>query len=347
MTIGPRLVSERIQVEDSLEAINELLYQRGLTDGLPIVPPTEERVLEMLGGRHLEAQEVVAVLPPAGAEATLEKIAISAVMAGCLPPYLPVVVAAVKAMAEPQFNLYGIETTTNPVAPLAIINGPVRTELDINCGRNCLGQGRRANAAIGRAIRLVLMNIGGSLPGVTDTAVQGMPGKYTFCFGENEETSPWEPLHVERGFDAGVSTVTAVGATGTTNILDGGSQTADGLLRTMAGSMTILGCNHYVSWPPGEPLLVMSPEHASRLTKDGLTKGDVKRALFERTSVPLASYSLEVQERMRQRGRGADGRIYIAERAEDIMIVVAGGPGTHSVFMPSFGNTIAVTKPIL
>ncbi|MEA3154612.1 MAG: hypothetical protein QOK44_2201, partial [Betaproteobacteria bacterium] len=176
-----------LEVSDDLEEAYAALYKRRLTDGLPVIPPTDERVGRMLAGLPLEPTRVIAALPPSGGLATVEKIAINAVMAGCLPDYLPVLVAAVGAMAEPQFNLTGIQTTTNPVAPFVLINGPVRQDIEVNCGAGALGPGWRANATIGRAIRLILINIGGATPGDVDKSILGMPGKYTLCLGELEE----------------------------------------------------------------------------------------------------------------------------------------------------------------
>ncbi|MBI2906816.1 MAG: hypothetical protein HYX92_04060 [Chloroflexi bacterium] len=213
------LTSKRVPVEDSADAINQLYYDKGWTDGLPIVCPTEERVLRMLRYSDRQPGDVAAEVAPLYGEATVEKIAINAVMAGCLPQYLPVVVAAVEAVAVEEFNLYGIQGTTNPVTPALIVNGPIAKELNINAGPNLLGQGNRANATIGRAIRLIMLNIGGGAPDTVDKATHGQPGKYTFCFAENEGESPWEPLHVERGYAQEVSTVTVAGVTGTTNVL--------------------------------------------------------------------------------------------------------------------------------
>ncbi|MFH1485273.1 MAG: hypothetical protein ABIH46_04310, partial [Chloroflexota bacterium] len=208
------LVSKKVKVEDSAEAINRLYYEKGWTEGLPIVCPTEERILAMLQYTDRAAQDVIAEIAPLYNAASIEKIAVNAIMAGCLPEYFPVVVAGVEAMAVKEFNLYGIQGTTNPACPAAIVNGPIARELEINAGSNLLGQGRRSNATIGRALRFVMMNIGGGTPGVVDKATHGQPGKYTFCFAANEEDSPWEPLHVERGFAAETSTVTMVGVTG-------------------------------------------------------------------------------------------------------------------------------------
>ena len=196
------------------DAINRLYRERRWSDGLPVVPPTRERVARMLAHTKRARDEIVADIAPGYGAATVEHIAVNAVLAGCDPEYLPVVIAAVEAVAAPEFNLQGIQATTNPVAIWIIINGPVVQRLQVNAAFNCLGEGAWANATIGRALRLILRNIGGALPGEMDRATHGQPGKYTFCCAENEAANPWAPLHVERGFAAECSTVTAVGAEG-------------------------------------------------------------------------------------------------------------------------------------
>jgi len=343
---------ERIEVTDSPEVIYRLIDARGWGDGLPVVPPTEERMLRVLEYTDRDRQDVIGVIPPRRGKATVEKIAINAVMAGCLPEYLPVIITAVQAMVEPAFNLYGIQATTNPVAPLVIVNGPLAKELDINCGYNVFGQGWRANATIGRAIRFILTNIGGGLPGVLDRATQGQPGKYSFCIAENEEENPWEPLHVERGFDPKTSTVTLVGAGATHNILDIASTTAQGTLTILANGMAAMETNN--AYMGGEPLLVICPECASRVAQGGFTKKEVKIFLYENARIPLYKFARESITSMLQKRRpkwytdvGPHTMVTIAESAEAIMVVVAGGAGPHSAFVPTFGaSTKAITKAI-
>ncbi|MDP2952903.1 MAG: hypothetical protein Q8O76_06275 [Chloroflexota bacterium] len=340
------LMSPRVQVDDAPEAVFELAYRKGWTDGLPIIPPTAERVHRFLAYLGRDGSEVVAEVAPSGGVATVEKIAINAVMAGCLPEYLPVVMAAVQAMAAPEFNLLGIQCTTNPVAPLAIINGPIRKRLDLNSGPNCLGQGWRANATIGRAIRLVLLNIGGGTPGEVDKAVQGMPGKYTFCFAENEEESPWGSLSQERGFAPGVSTVTMVGGQATHNV-NCLSTVAREILRLAANAMVTIGNNNMLMGR-GEPLVVLTTGHAKLCTEQGLSKAEVKRVLFDYAQVPIAEIRPEA---LPFPGGGYPNRDGVARpclRAEDIMVVVAGGPEPyHLTVIPTFGDTVAVTRPIV
>ena len=190
-------------------------------------------------------------------------LAINAVMAGCLPACMPVLVAAARAVLEPEFSLHAIQATTHPVAPLIIVNGPVVEEIGLNAEYGCFAPGNRANATIGRALRLALLNIGGASPGVLDRATQGSPAKYAFCIAENEAASPWGPLHAERGFSPEESTVTLVGCEGPHNINDHVSHTAEGILATAADTMSIMGSNNF--YLRGEPVLALGPEHAATI----------------------------------------------------------------------------------
>lgn len=334
---------------DDLEAINKLYRERRWSDGLPIVPPTSERVERMLHQTSRERYEIIARIAPAYGAATVERIAINAVLAGCDPDYLPVLIAATEAIADPQFNLQGIQTTTNPVAVWLVLNGPIVEHLGVNATLNCLGQGTWANATIGRALRLILQNIGGALPGEMDRATHGQPAKYTFCCAENEAENPWEPLHVERGFAPHQSTVTVVGTEGTMNMNTHAKEAAE-LARVIAETMMHPSSNEYVHG--GEPWLLLSPEHAEVFQRSGLSKADVKRALWERSRMPASCLSAKELERARASRTAELGDLTpttllpIAPRPEDIQILVAGGPGTHSVYIPCFGNTRAVTREI-
>jgi len=335
---------------DDLDAINKLYRERRWSDGLPIVPPTQERVARMLAGTRRKPDEVIAILPPGFGEATVERIAVNAVMAGCEPAYLPVLLAATDAVAQAQFNIQGIEATTNPVAVWLVLNGPIVQQLEVNATFNCLGQGSWANATLGRAMRLILQNIGGALPGDMDRATQGQPAKYTFCCGENEAQSPWEPLHVERGFAREASTVTVVGAEGTLN-MNTHSKEAGELLRVIAETMVHPTSNEYCHG--GEPWLVIAPEHANILKAGGLGKQEIKQRLWELSKMPAGQ--LSVKEILRAQASRTDeyGEIKpdtllsISRKPEDIWFIVAGGPGTHSVYVPCFGNSRAVTREIL
>ncbi len=339
------LISERIEVDDDVEKINDFFYRNGWTDGLPIIPPTEERVERMLSGTRRDHKDSLGSVPPGGGEATIEKVAINAVMAGCLPEYMPLILTALEAMLDERFNLHWIQATTHPVSPLIIVNGPIRDELKINSGHNVFGQGSRANATIGRAIRLVLLNIGGGVPGKIDMATHGQPGKYSFCIAENEEASPWEPLHVERGFLRGMSTVTVCGVEGPHNMNDHCSDDGEGILTTFAGTMATQG-NNNILYQRGEPLLIIGPEHAGIIARSGFSKSDVKNFLHKKARIPKGEFSKKHQEKQFSQFPD-DDLIPLTPREEDIMVIVSGGAGKHSLFLPSFGlYTTSVTKEI-
>ncbi len=348
MTLDLR--SEQVPLADDFESIYEELYRRGWTDGLPIVPPTPARVERMIAGSGRQPAEEVVEIPPRRARATIEKLAVNAVMAGCRPEYFPVLLAMVEAIAEPVFNLYGIQCTTSPAAVLTVVNGPIRHALDINCGYGIFGPGWRANATIGRALRLVQLNIGGALPGEVTKSTHGQPGRYTMCIGEFEEKNPWEPLHVERGFQPGDSTVTVFTATQVLSMHDKENKTARGLLLKIAHSIDGIGSNHMgTELRGGESLLVLCPDHAMVIAREGLAKADLQRFLYEETrAVPLSRWPEEHQAvLLREPGKVRDGTISLHERPEDFMVIVAGGlGGYHSSWCAPWGKSWAVTKPI-
>jgi len=337
------------EASDDLDAINQLYRERRWSDGLPIVPPTLERVERMLKHTRLARDAIVTRVAPGYGAATVEHIAINGVMAGCDPQYLPVLIAATEAMAAPEFNLQGIQATTNPVAVWLVLNGPIRKALNVNEAYNCIGQGRWSNATLGRAIRLILQNIGGALPGEMDRATQGQPGKFSFCCAENEEASPWEPLHVERGFGRDQSTVTVVGAEGTLN-MNTHSKEAMELVRVFAETLVHPASNEYVHG--GEPWLIVGPEHAEIFKRGDLSKADLKRHLWEQSKMPLKSLSKKEIERAHDSRTHEFGKLTpdmllpISPSPDDVQIIVAGGPGTHSTYVPCFGNSRAVTREI-
>jgi hypothetical protein len=263
----------------------EALFDRGVTDGLPAVPPTAARVAAAVAASGREAGELVAEVPPRFGRATVEKIAINAVMAGCRPDYLPVVLAAVEAMCDERFCLLGVSGTTDAVAPLVIVNGPVRQVLDINSGTGVFGPGWRANATIGRAVRLCWVNIGGARPGVISMSTFGGPGRYTYCIGENEEVSPWEPLHVEHGFDRADSTVGLMAAEAPQVVADTRSRNGADLLATISRSVEVVA--HHKAVGLGDTALVFSPEHVKTLADDGWSKRRVRDFLWERLQKPV------------------------------------------------------------
>jgi hypothetical protein len=336
-TLGP--VARTLRIRGGYAAIFRHYQDQGWTDGLPIVPPTEGDLRAFLGCTDREPREVVAVLPPRQGEATVERIAINAIMAGCRPEYLPVILTAVEALADPLFNLDSIQATTHPVAPLIIVNGPIAKEIGINAGYNAFGQGFRANLTIGRAIRLLLMNVGGGLPGTGDRATQGSPAKIAYCVAENEDANPWEPLHVEHGFAADTSVVTAIACEGPHNIQDHFSYTGIGILKVVAGAMGQAGSNNILA--VGHPLLSLGPEHAATIAKEGYTKQKVKEFLFEHARFPLARLGPEYRRQQIDRWGVVDApdtMVPIVRAADDISIIVAGGAGKHSSWQPTFGD---------
>jgi hypothetical protein len=339
-----------IDAPDDLDAINRLYRERRWSDGLPIVPPTESRVAKMVDAvDHLARDDVVALLAPAFNAATIERIAVNAVMAGCEPQAMPALIAAVEAVAQPRYNLQAIQATTNPVAVWIVVNGPASGVLGVNATFNCLGEGAWTNATLGRALRLVLRNVGGALPGELDRATHGQPGKYSFCCAEHEAGSPWEPLHVERGFAREQSTVTVIGAEGTMN-MNSHSKDAGELVRVFAETMVHPPSNEYTHG--GEPWIVVGAEHAEILQRGGYSKSRFKAALWEATKMPgwrMAARDFEraVQSRRAELGDiTPDTLLPIAPSPEGIGVIVAGGPGTHSVYVPCFGNSRAVTKAV-
>jgi hypothetical protein len=343
------LRAERIEIDDDLWAVNTFFEEKGWTDGLPIIPPTEERVEKMLAAVSRNTQDVIGVVPPRWAPATVEKIAINAVMAGCLPQYMPLILAAVDALTDPKLNLYALQATTGGPAIMLIVNGPIRKELNVNGGSNVLGEGWRANATIGRCIRLIQRNIGGSYPGTTCKATLGWPGKYSLCIAENEEASPWEPLHVERGFDANTSTVTAISADGSVRASDLDSSKAEGVLTNFA---------HRMDGPSGpEAIMVICPEHAKIIAGDGFSKQDVKKFVWERAAYRMKELPEETfNQRVKRRPDlklTRESVIPVTDIPEDILVIVAGGDGSQSQYIhvwgqstPEGGSTRSVTKAI-
>ncbi|MFC2068933.1 hypothetical protein ACFLTP_08020 [Chloroflexota bacterium] len=336
-----RLTSKKVQVVDSIESINNTFIERGWSDGLPVIPPTEEAVEKMLSNMARDPSDVVMTVPPQWSKATVEKIAINAVMAGCLPEYLPIIVTALEAMSAEQFNLRGMQATTYPVAYLLIVNGPIAKKLDINGNSGVFGPGWRSNVTIARAIRLILNNIGGAVPGKTDMATQG---KHIFCIAENEDENPWEPLHVERGFEASANIVTVAAAENPHNINDHHAINANQVLTNVCSVMATMTNNNILT-QLGEVIVALGPEHAATIARDGLTKNDIRNFIHANAVVPRKNFHHRIIERY-YRDFNEDALIPITPNKEDVAIIVAGGPGKHSSFLPSFGQTKSVTKPI-
>ncbi|MEE9254243.1 MAG: hypothetical protein V3U43_04875, partial [Pseudomonadales bacterium] len=279
---GSPLRARRIDIAEG-DDVSEFLFDQGLTDGLPVVAPTPERVLKMLEGTRRDAQDVVAVVPPNMAPVTVEKAAINAVMAGCRPEFLPVILTALEAVCTDEFNVHGVMATTMGASPVMIVNGPIRERLGMNMRLGALGQGNRANATMGRALRLILRNLGGARPGGTERSTLGNPMKFTMCFPEWEERSPWEPYHVEHGFEAEDSTVTVIAMVGGPSlIVDQTSRSASQLAGSIG--LTLEGVSHPRAHGIGDTLIVLAPEHVDTLSRDQWSKEDIRDRIQEVTS---------------------------------------------------------------
>ena len=346
MAKSPEFSSTSSDIEDSPEAVFQFMLEQGWSDGLPAIPPTADRVRAMLDYVQRDASELIGYINPDAGSATVEKIAVNAVMAGCLPEYMPVLIAAVQAITEPSFNIHGLQTTTNPASPLLIVNGPVRGLIGLNSERGTLGPGYRANATIGRTIRLLLLNVGGAKPWTTDMSVHGSPAKYISCMGENEADSVWEPLHVERGFSPDQSAVTVVGAQGYSNCLTFYKE-PESFLNMIASAMADISDNNYLL-AAGNPLVILTPGHAQIFSDAGYTKQQVKEALFELCKVPLDRFPKETSVITYEDGFAMDGdRVCLCQSADDIIIAVSGGPEPyHALYCGNFGDTTAVTKEV-
>jgi len=328
-----RLRARQIELGDREDPF-EFMFERGLTDGLPVIPPTPERVARMLAGTRRDAQEVIATVPPNMAPLTIEKVAANSVMAGCKPEYLPVVIAVLEAVCTQEFNIHGVMATTGGATPIIVVNGPIRHRLGMNMKIGVLGSGNRANATIGRAVKLVLRNVGGARPGEIERTALGGPGKYTACYPEWEERSPWEPLHVERGFSREDNVVTVFGLEpGPRLIVDQISRTAHALAGSLG--MALEACWHPKLHGYGEVLLVISPEHADTIARDGWTKAQLRNRIQEASARPIRELLRDANagEGMTLAQFGLtnpsaeqfDQRIPKFRKPENINIIVAGG----------------------
>ena len=331
-------------VDPDPEKTSYNFYIRRMTDGLPIIPPTGERVRKFLNYTDLTPNDIIAVLPPRQGKATVEKVAINSVMAGCQPQFMPIIQQGIEAISSKKFNLTSINATTHPVSVCMILNGPISREIGAASGVGCLGPGNLANASIGRALRLCLINIAGAVPGIGDHATMGSPAKYSYVFAEEESENPWESLHVERGFEPDTSTSTVIAVEAPHNVNDHRSTNAEEFLETISHTASTAGCNN--SHVPGEILVIMSPEHARTISKDGLNKYDVKKFLHENSVVPV--------EHGDKGGRKLDDKwiiddnVPITRSPKDVVLVVAGGAGRHTMIAHGFGTSSeSVTKPIL
>jgi len=323
----PPVQLEAASVTELLTRSYEHAYEQGWTDGLPIIPATPEAVQQFVAASGREARDLIAVLPPRKGRATVEVIAVNAIMAGCRPEYMPVLIAAVEGVTDPTYPLELMQVTTNPMTPFLLVNGPVRNQLEINYGTGCLGPGWRANATIGRALRLVLINAGGALPGVYSKTSFGSPLRYSYICAENEEENPWTPFHVDRGFKREDSTVTAFKASNFCNISGGEGVGPDEILRQIATNMPPM-------YGGGDgALLLLGVNHAQSLHEAGLTKRDIRERLWELARLPISHFAAAFSSTERGAGRGDDTSVWRARSPDEIYIAVAGGPGPQNVYI--------------
>jgi hypothetical protein len=326
-----------LQAADEANAL-ELLHRQQCTDGLPVVIPTRERVDRMILASGLDASMNFGEMGPGGGAATIEKIAINTVMAGCLPDYMPVVVAAIQALLQPEFDLAEVQSTTHCIAPLMIVNGPIALACDIAGGFGALGPGHRANASIGRAVRLCMMNIGGARPGSSDMALLGHPGKFSFCMAEDEAASPWEPLSSSLGYAATESTVTIIGVESPHSVVFVNNaddpDSPDRLLRSLAAVIANTGSNN-ASFHGGTIAVALNPEHVEVLNKAGMKRGDVQ--------AELARLATNTRAHLRSLNPGfvrdgePDDLISAVRGPDNILVYVGGASGLYSAVFPSWG----------
>jgi hypothetical protein len=328
-------------------ALIEAYYDAGWTDGLPVVPPTDATVSAMLAGAGLEGHEVLGEIPGRNTVVTADKVAINAVMAGCRPEYAPVVVATLRALCRPEFAYHGPASSTGGSAMVLIVNGPIGRRLDINSGNNALGQGHRANATIGRAVRLAMMNVMNTRPGFLDRATLGNPGKFSLCFAEHELDHPWQPFHTTRGFDADASTVTVYASNSLYQVYNQLAATPEPLLLCFADVLGSLGSPNLKGF--NESLVIVAGEHAEILRGSGWSRRDVQQFLREHTRLRVA----DVKRAARLPGEVSEADEttwrYVFEDSEDILIVCAGGrAGSWSACLPGWGKkwTRSVTERI-
>lgn len=310
----------------------ERLGDRG--DGLPVAEPSHTLVEEMVAAARRGGDEVIVEVPPLRGPLTTRRLAVCAALAGCEPRHLPVLVAACEALTAPDLNAYGFLTTTGSAAPLLLVNGPAGRELGFSGGAGCLGPGNRANATVGRCVSLVVRLLGGARAGLADMATIGQPAKYTCCFAENEDANPWSPFHVDRGFEADDSTVTVTAIAGTIETFDADTADPTEMLAAigvvLAGSAPVLD-HGGARIGGGQPLVLLTPEWAGYFAKRGLSKSDVQTALHEAATRP-----------------GPAGEpLRVADRSEDVLVVVAGGVGIKQAVLPNWnGGALAVTRPV-
>lgn len=337
-----RFSSEAVEVGDLFEAI-ELYYERGWSDGLPVVPPTEEAVARFLDAGDLEPEQVLGVEPTKGAVITAEKAAINAVMAGCKPEYMPALVAAIDAITADEFSLHAITVSTMGAAILTVITGPMAKDLGLNANGSVFGPGYRANATIGRALRLIVMNVLGTRSGVLDKGTLGHAGKYTWCIAENADASPWLPLHTDRGLLEGSSAVSVFAGLSPIQVGEHETGRPEGILNAFVDALYAMS--------PGmqELVVVLCPEHVHHIEKAGWTKPQIGRYLYEAAQRPAFAWA-ESGRPVPGLPRDSDEIVGALKSPESVVPIVAGGEGggwSAAIQMWSNGaKTKSVTREI-
>jgi hypothetical protein len=328
----------------------DFIQGKGWGDGFPVLHPTPDRVQKMLAAAGVEADAFIGLIPPEKHHVTAQDVAANAVMAGLPDHAFPVVLGAIKAALQERFNLLGVLATTNPCATAIIVSGQIARELGMNAGASVYGPGNRMNAAIGRTVRLALQNLGGAWPGPVDKSTQGSPAKYAYCFAENLEESPWGAYHVERGFKDSDSTVSIVAPEGPHNMHDPASTSGGNFLQYVIGSMT--HCGHNNLYHLGDLFLVLCPEHAQMLVRDGYDRPRIRQEIFERARVAGKVMGREAFDHFLRSWPDKDSMDFetstlpICATPEEIHIVVAGGPGKHSSWLPTFGLTYSAIEKL-
>lgn len=349
--VGRRARRHEIAADPS--AADRYIEQCGWGDGLPVIPPTEKLVAGMLAATRRSAHEVLGRMEPHKGEVTVEKVAANAVMAGCYPEHFRVVLASVKAVLQEQFHVGSSACTTGGAAPVIIVSGPIAEKMEINSGTGCFGGGYRANASIGRALRLTMRNLGGAKPGGEEKSTHGWPGKLTCCFAENEKRSPWEPLRVDAGYPRDASTVTVVAVRGLYPVCEGTQTTGTGILETLSGAMRAMGSPIYNQGARNEipVVVVLGPEHATEIARAGFSKQNVRRYLFEHAQLPMRELAgrmyagtdpfpswIDVND--------PDAMVPMVANPDGFIVVVAGGDGRHSAWMPAWNVSQGATELI-
>lgn len=347
------LTAEQIEVTDMYEAL-ELFYREKWTDGLPVVPPTEAKVEEMVHYLQRDPNEIIGIIPPKGGVATVEALAINTVMGGCLPEYFPIVVATVKAMLETKHALHGNQVTTHGSEPLIIVNGPIRKRLGMSSQYAVFGGGgSRANGTIGRAIRLILWNLGGCYPGEPDMTNFSHPGRWSYCIAEDEEGSPWVPFHADRGFPREIDAVTCFACDAPISVISSQGK-SERILNSIVSALYPIGGNNRQHL--GELLIALTSTNAQQFANDGWSKDDIRKEVWERSRIPLKVIkeglsAIAIESRLWPdwvERYNDDFLLPITAKWEDIHIVVCGGGSYFSAVCPGWGalGGLAVTKQI-